>query len=114
MSSIGLALKKYDATKAKTQIMTPILYWPRPKSTKFCVFIIARPAAKMSPAMAGFKPFKVLVIKVLFFLLINNRRMRYTMMMEGRQSANEANSEPPKPAVVDTLKPAAATAPAAK
>ena len=100
MSSIGFALKKYEATNAKTQMMTLILYCPRPKSTKFWVFIMERPAAKMSPAMAGFKPFKVLAISALFLLLINNFKMKYTMMMEGRQSANEANSEPPKPAVV--------------
>ena len=97
---MGLALKKYEATKAKTQMMTLMLYCPRPKSTKFCVFIMERPAAKMSPAMAGFRPFKVLSIKALFLLLMKSFRMRYTMMTEGRQSANEASSEPPKPAVL--------------
>ena len=56
--------------------------------------------AKMSPAMAGFNPFRVLVISALFFLLMKSFKIKYTMMTEGRQSANEANSEPPKPAVV--------------
>ena len=82
------------------QIMTLILYCPRPKSGKFCRFIMERPAAKMSPAMAGFKPFKVLSIKALFRLFMKSLRMRYTMMTEGRQRAKEASSEPPKPAVV--------------
>ena len=97
---MGLALKKYEATKAKTQMMTLILYCPRPKSTKFCVFIMERPAAKISPAMAGFKPFKVLSIRALFFLLMKSFRMRYTMTTEGRHRANEANNDPPNPAVV--------------
>ena len=100
MSKMGLALKKYEATNASTQIMTLMLYWPWPKSGKFCRFIMERPAAKMSPAIAGFKPFKVLSIKVLFFLLMKSFRMRYTMMIEGKHSANEASNEPPKPAVV--------------
>ena len=100
MSNIGLALKKYEATKASTQMMTLMLYCPRPKSGKFWRFIMERPAAKMRPAIAGFKPFKVLSIKALFLLLMKSFRMRYTMMTDGRQSANEANNEPPKPAVV--------------
>ena len=100
MSNIGLALKKYEATNAKTQMTTLMLFCPRPKSTKFCVFIMERPAAKMSPAMAGFRPFKVFSIKALLFWFMNSFKMKYTMMMEGKHKANEASNEPPSPAVV--------------
>lgn len=100
ISHIGLIFRKYTPAKVMAHIMILMLFFPKPTSPKFSLFIIKMAADKISPAIMGFMVDNVVFI-IKFSLFFNkNFKTMNSNSKEGNTKENVDNKEPAIPPMV--------------